>query len=314
MKKQARFLFCWLCLQVIFASVFSEDWGAAVVPSMNALVTSCVVVPCTFKYPGTELPDSRMRGIWHEKADWKNIIYQEDKTVIVDSFKGRTKLLGRLGNKNCTLEIDEIKDHDNGPFCFRAEIPGQDKSKFSFVENCVSLIMMRDPDDPTLDQKEVLEDGVPTTFKCFVEHTCPSHPPTLTWSRANKDATTKNRHLSNGVWEIESLLTLTPTEQDDHTLLNCTASFHGGRKSLTSKRIYVKRKANIFHIIIPVVAVIGTAILFGGVCFVMTKKYKRQIQELQTRGSVGMRSRLSRMSHRFRSVDWRTTAVLGQLM
>uniref|UniRef100_A0A3B1IC68 Ig-like domain-containing protein n=1 Tax=Astyanax mexicanus TaxID=7994 RepID=A0A3B1IC68_ASTMX len=281
---------CIFVFAVIFASVFSEDWGAAVVPSMNALVTSCVVVPCTFKYPGTELPDSRMRGIWHEKADWKNIIYQEDKTVIVDSFKGRTKLLGRLGNKNCTLEIDEIKDHDNGPFCFRAEIPGQDKSKFSFVENCVSLIMMRDPDDPTLDQKEVLEDGVPTTFKCFVEHTCPSHPPTLTWSRANKDATTKNRHLSNGVWEIESLLTLTPTEQDDHTLY-AYRTYSTLKYNLCGLGILCifcdlfSGKANIFHIIIPVVAVIGTAILFGGVCFVMTKKYK-------------MRSRLSRMSHR----------------
>ncbi|XP_072547726.1 myelin-associated glycoprotein-like [Salminus brasiliensis] len=301
MGTQARFLFCWLCLQVIFATVFSEDWEVEVVPKIDALVSSCVVLPCTFKYPGEQLPYSRLRGIWHKK-EMHDIIYHEDKTLIVDSFKGRTKLLGDLGQKNCTLEIDKVKDHDNGPFCFRAEIPNY--NKFSFVKNCVSLSMKLKPATPTLEQREVLEDGVPTTFKCFIRHTCPSHPPTITWSRGHKDAIMKNRDIGHATWEMESLLTFTPTEDDDHTYLNCTASFHGSESSTGHIRLYVKRKANILHVIIPVVAVLGTAILFGGVCFFMTKKYKQQIQELQSRDSNGMLSRLSRMSHRIRSVDW----------
>lgn len=74
--------------------------------------------------------------------------YHDDSTKILDSFKGRTRLLGKLGQNNCTLEIVEVKDHDNGPFCFRIELVRQDtnqptKEKFSFVEKCADVIMKR---------------------------------------------------------------------------------------------------------------------------------------------------------------------------
>lgn len=109
---------------------------------MEALVSSCVVLPCKFNYPGAQLPDSRVKGIWHKKGNREARIYDEDSTVIEDSFKGRTKLIGRLGEKNCSLEIDNVKDHDNGPFCFRAEIPILDK--YSFEEKCVTINMKRE--------------------------------------------------------------------------------------------------------------------------------------------------------------------------
>ncbi|KAL6471393.1 hypothetical protein MHYP_G00200430 [Metynnis hypsauchen] len=296
MRTQERILFCWLCLQVIFATALSDVWKAEVVSELKTLVSSCVVIPCKFQYPGTQLPDSRIRGIWHKKDEHKERIYHEDPIEIADSFKGRTRLLDHLGEKNCTLEIDEVKNHDNGPFCFRAEIPSLDK--YSFVESCVSLSMMPAPEKPKLEQMKTLEDGVPTTFKCSIRHTCPSHPPTITWSRSNNEATLNNRDILHGNWEVESLLTFIPTEKDDFTGLTCNVSFHGGLQSSVSSVIHVKRKANILHIVIPVVAVVGTAFLFGGVCFVMNKKYKKQIQELQSRNENGMLGRLSRMSRR----------------
>ncbi|KAL7849086.1 hypothetical protein SRHO_G00207090 [Serrasalmus rhombeus] len=251
---------------------------------------------CIFQYPGKQLPDSRIRGIWHKQDKHDQRLYHEDRIEIADSFKGRTKLLGHLGEKNCTLEIDEVKNHDNGPFCFRAEIPTI--NKYSFVESCVALSMMPAPEKPKLEQMKTLEDGVPATFKCSIRHTCPSHPPTITWSRSNSEATLSNRDILHGNWEVESLLILIPTEKDDFTDLTCTVSFHGGLQSSVSSVVHVKRKTNILHIVIPVVAVIGTAFLFGGVCFVMNKKYKKQIQELRSRNENGMLGRLSRMSRR----------------
>ncbi|KAL7832095.1 hypothetical protein AOLI_G00296430 [Acnodon oligacanthus] len=145
---------------------------------------------------------------------------------------------------------------------------------------------------------KILEDGVPTMFKCSIRHTCPSHPPTITWSRSNNEATLSNNDILHGNWEVESLLSFIPTEKDDFTVLTCNASFHRGLQSSVSSLIHVKRKANILHIVIPVVAVLGTVLLFGGVCFVMNKKYKKQIQELQSRNENGMLGRLSRMSRR----------------
>ncbi|XP_066541043.1 myeloid cell surface antigen CD33-like isoform X2 [Hoplias malabaricus] len=303
LKMKGKLVLLWLCLQAIFTTGFSEDWTAQVVPDMKALVESCVVVPCTFNYPGKKESASRIRGIWHKKDDKKINIYHEDSTLISDNFKGRTKLPGHLGapDHNCTLEIDEVKDHDNGPYCFRAELIEADK--FSFVEKCVLFTMIQRPDPPEVQEPETLEEGVPTTLKCFVKHTCPSHPPTLTWSNKDGKVMMSSRSLGNGNWEVESLLTVTPTEADDHTKITCNVSFHGGLKSFKSIPIYIKRKTSYVHIIAPVLAVAGTALLFGGVCFFVTKKYKRQIQELRSRNENGVFSRISRISRRIRSVD-----------
>uniref|UniRef100_A0A3B4CWW7 Ig-like domain-containing protein n=1 Tax=Pygocentrus nattereri TaxID=42514 RepID=A0A3B4CWW7_PYGNA len=230
-------------VKLIFATVLSDVWKAEVVSELKTLVSSCVVLPCKLQYPGKQLPDSRIRGIWHQQAKHDQRIYHEDSTEIADSFKGRTRLLGHLGEKNCTLEIDEVKNHDNGPFCFRAEIPSIDK--YSFVESCVALSMMSAPEKPKLEQMKTLEDGVPATFKCSIRHTCPSHPPTITWSRSNSEATLSNRDILHGNWEVESLLIFIPTEKFDFTDLNCTVSFHGGLQSSVSSLIHVKRKSTV---------------------------------------------------------------------
>ncbi|XP_035390387.1 sialoadhesin-like isoform X2 [Electrophorus electricus] len=245
MHVHKRLAFCWLYLQVIFASVLSDVWKAEVVSEIEALVTSCVVIPCKFQYPGTQLPDSRVRGIWHKQKNQREIIYHEDSTNVVENFKGRTKLLGSLGQKNCTLEIDDIRNHDNGPFCFRAEIPTIDK--YSFEEKCVSLSMLSNPREPVLEQKKMyFVEGQHALFKCSVRHTCPSHPPKLTWSRSEE-------------------------------------------------------KPNILHFIIPVISVVGAIIFFVVMGFFVIKKYKRQIQELQSRNENGLWSRISRVSRRFRN-------------
>lgn len=124
---------------MIFASVFSDVWKAEVVAKLNAVESSCVVLPCTFNYPAAQYPASRVRAIWHKKGDRNDRIYDGDSHNVRDSFKSRTNLIGNLGEKNCTLEINDVKNTDNGPFCFRAEI--QNLDKFSFEEACVHTIM-----------------------------------------------------------------------------------------------------------------------------------------------------------------------------
>ncbi|XP_053543163.1 sialoadhesin isoform X1 [Ictalurus punctatus] len=300
MDPQSKILFCWICLQAIFASVFSDVWKAEVVSSVEALVSSCVVLPCKFSYPGTRFSDSRIKGIWHKQTDRNDRIYDEDHHLIGDNFKGRTKLIGRLSEKNCSLEIDDVKDHDDGPFCFRTELPAD--QKFSFVEKCVTITMKPEPDQPKVEHDESFTDGAIAIFKCYVRHTCPTHHPTIEWSRQEPKPRLSYKDNGYGVWEVESLLSFTAKEEDDHADITCTVTFHGNKKSAVTKKIFIKRKQNIFHIIIPVAAVLGTIVVFGTTCFFVTKRYKRQIQELQSRNPNGVWSRLSRMSRRVRSV------------
>uniref|UniRef100_A0A3B5KZ39 Ig-like domain-containing protein n=1 Tax=Xiphophorus couchianus TaxID=32473 RepID=A0A3B5KZ39_9TELE len=264
----------------ICSSVLGEEWTANVVKSIDALVGSCVVLPCTVSHPGTYLSTSRLRGIWHRKDKSNEIFYHEDSTKILDSFKGRTRLLGNLGQNNCTLEIIQVKDHDNGPFCFRIELVRKDtnqptKEKYSFVEKCADITMIHDKPQLKLGPIKTATQGKPYTLTCSVHHTCPSHLPQIKWSRERKDddITEVHKHIHSGVWEAESILSFVPEEKDDESELTCTATFSGGIKSEAKFTLNVKRQQNYNHIIIPAVAVAATAVIFGLFCVLMVKKY-----------------------------------------
>ncbi|XP_063344486.1 myelin-associated glycoprotein-like [Pelmatolapia mariae] len=251
MDNEAKFMITCLLFAVICSSASSDEWKANVVKSIEALVTSCVVVPCSFSHTGGNLPTSSMRGIWHDKdktPDTKaNNIFHSDATLIKDNFKGRTKMLGDLGQNNCTLEINDVRDHDNGPFCFRVELvrtKGNDptKDKFSFVEDCVELNMLTDPAEPTLIQPMTATRGEPYTVICSVMHTCPTHVPTLTWNWKTERIIVYHRLIRSGNWETQSILTFIPEEKDDNRELTCTADFNGGLKSSGTFTLGVKRE------------------------------------------------------------------------
>ncbi|XP_028435382.1 uncharacterized protein LOC114556590 isoform X2 [Perca flavescens] len=75
-------IFC-LLVAAIISPVFTEEWRASVVKELDALVTSCVVVPCSFTHPKEKLPTSRLRGIWHLSTDKNKRIYYEDSMQVI---------------------------------------------------------------------------------------------------------------------------------------------------------------------------------------------------------------------------------------
>ncbi|XP_051921468.1 myelin-associated glycoprotein-like isoform X3 [Hippocampus zosterae] len=262
----------------------SGEWKATVVKRIDALVTSCVVLPCSFSHPKEQLPSSRLRGIWHLQTQHDQRIYHQDETNILASFRDRTRLLGQLGQGNCSLEMTQIKDYDNGPFCFRIELaptegdtPSPDK--FSFVEDCVKMKMLPAPPKPTLTlHANIAYEGLPYTVVCSVTYTCPTHGPSLTWSRGNAhEVTTVIKEIHSGFWEAQSILIIIPEAKDDHSEVTCKASFYGGMSSSDKFTLFVKRTENHHHIIIPSMVAVGITVLFGGLCIVMVKKYKTLI-------------------------------------
>ncbi|KAM9309416.1 sialic acid-binding Ig-like lectin 9 [Pholidichthys leucotaenia] len=305
MCKERGKIFC-LLLAALCSPVSSDVWKATVVNSIDAVVSSCTVVPCSFSHTGGNLPNSRLRGIWHHKGAKEKRIYHEDRSMILDNFKDRTKLLDDLGQSNCTLEITDIKNHDNGPFCFRVELVREEDNKptkdmFSFVEDCVNVNMLPNPPAPQLIHLKTATQGRPFTVTCSVIHTCPSHPPKITWSwQATDTIIEHHKDIQFGNWETQSILSFVPEEKDDHSELKCTVQFNGGKTSYKTLTLYVKRSESYNHIIIPTVVGICTAAIFGIVCIFMAKKYKNRIAELENPdGSIWRR--LSRLSHRIRS-------------
>uniref|UniRef100_A0A671TCZ0 Ig-like domain-containing protein n=1 Tax=Sinocyclocheilus anshuiensis TaxID=1608454 RepID=A0A671TCZ0_9TELE len=246
------------CLHVICAGVFADVWKVHVESEMKAL------------------PSDRIRAIWHMKDNRDDIIFHKDPTRVKDSFKGRTKQIGSLGDSNCSLEIDEVKNHDNGPYCFRVELETSQKDKHSFVENCVSIKMIEQASKPELQAEQSVQEGEPAVFKCSVRHTCPSYQPTLTWSHAGK-AVMSYKDISHGNWEPESVLNFIPQKEDDHTSITCTVKHHGNVKGemTATHPIFVKEQATLSHILIPVISGLGSALLVGLLCFFIIKtRYK----------------------------------------
>lgn len=128
---------------VICSPAFTEEWKDAA-KSLEALVKSCVVIPCSFTPPAEHLYSSSLTGIWYRLKDQKEIVYDEDETRVDDHFKGRARMLGQLGQKNCTLEIVDIKEHDKGRYCFvivppKGETGASRSAKPSTTDYCVLL-------------------------------------------------------------------------------------------------------------------------------------------------------------------------------
>uniref|UniRef100_A0A8C4F7G0 CD80-like immunoglobulin C2-set domain-containing protein n=1 Tax=Dicentrarchus labrax TaxID=13489 RepID=A0A8C4F7G0_DICLA len=249
---------------------------------IKGLPGSCVVIPCLFNFPNP--PGKTLTGFTGMWTDATNqIFYHPDKSKVMKQYQNRADHLF-VSNLNpiYTLEIIDIKDHDNGPFCFRIELAKTSTNtsttdKFSFVEQCVEFRMFSmSPTFQTANQDH------PYTVTCSVTHTCPSHVPKLTWNKGTADMATEiRREVQRGLWEVQSILTFIPEEKDDHTDVTCTAAFHGKLKSPETMTLYVKRAENYNHIIILTVVGIGTAVLFGVFCILMVKKYKKRIAELQ---------------------------------
>lgn len=121
-----------LFFPVKFVPVYT-DVKIKVPNSIEALKKSCVVIPCSFNPVEDNLGSSSLKGIWYRKTnEEKEVVYDEDKTRAAENFRGRTKLLGHLGQNNCTLEMMKIADHDEGLYCFTMDSQEQQS-------NCINL-------------------------------------------------------------------------------------------------------------------------------------------------------------------------------
>uniref|UniRef100_A0A3Q3RDK4 Ig-like domain-containing protein n=1 Tax=Monopterus albus TaxID=43700 RepID=A0A3Q3RDK4_MONAL len=183
----------------------------------TALTRSCVVIPCTFQYK-EDFPMTR--GIWVKKNGGN--VYHNGRSLVLDHFKDRTRLLGDLSQGNCSLEIDDIKPFDNGPFCFKAE---KGETIYSFNSSCVFIVMKASEKPVMTPVPAEVDAGSTLSVSCSVTHTCPSYPPVFTWSVPTLTSEVRHMETSQGIYEITSTITFMVAGGDGVRSLNCTAIF-----------------------------------------------------------------------------------------
>ncbi|XP_035983541.1 LOW QUALITY PROTEIN: uncharacterized protein LOC105920909, partial [Fundulus heteroclitus] len=149
---------------------------AADVPfRFSAVTRSCVVIPCSF-HDDEDQPMTL--GIWYKKTG--GIVYHNAQSAILDHFKDRTRIVGNLNEGDCSLEVDDIKPFDNGPFCFYAQ---KGEKNYRFNNSCVFIVMKASPDKPVMSSVPAqVNAGSTVTVSCSVSHSCSSHPPEISWS------------------------------------------------------------------------------------------------------------------------------------
>jgi len=95
---------------------------------ISAMTNSCVVIPCSFTYPSGIRPYRGVHGIWYFGHPYPQlfppVVYKSRTDIVHESYKGRTRLLGDLTQKNCTLLIKNVGEELSGRYYFRADLGG----------------------------------------------------------------------------------------------------------------------------------------------------------------------------------------------
>ncbi|XP_050984748.1 uncharacterized protein si:dkey-238d18.5 [Labeo rohita] len=220
----------------------AENWNATVPKSVVGLSGSCVEIPCTFVYPTKDQIYTEFTGIWLKKNE-ESTVYNPDASKIIDSFKGRTSLIGDLRKNDCSLKISSLSSSDAGQFVFRIEIEQLDMYTYKKGNEIVSLIVQETAENPTVFVEEEATSGKPVTATCNVSHSCPSEPPRVTWSHNGTRSSPSQTQNSTSY-----SLTFTPSREDHNKILTCSAEFKG--KTVTGyKTLKVKYPPYNVHVV-----------------------------------------------------------------
>lgn len=120
-----------------FKGVLAGPWSAWMPEHITAFEGTCVVIPCRFSYP-EELRPATIHGIWYFNSPYpKNyppVVYKSRTNIVHESYVGRSRLLGELNFRNCTLQISRLSPELTGKYYFRGDLGGY--NQYTYPEHC----------------------------------------------------------------------------------------------------------------------------------------------------------------------------------
>ncbi|XP_037308644.2 sialoadhesin isoform X1 [Pungitius pungitius] len=176
---------------LIFAArLWRTAHGVSPVPSVpdrvQALVGSCVVIPCSFPPPApvrgrAERVDVRLRfrggGPFFPLRS--TAFNSEDRDQVSRDFQGRTSLFGRIQDGDCSVKVERISQDDSRVFEIALKkgddlLWGRPKS--------FKLDVLDTPEAPVISGVSSATEGQLVSLNCSVSYHCPPTPPVLQWS------------------------------------------------------------------------------------------------------------------------------------
>ncbi|XP_072249341.1 sialic acid-binding Ig-like lectin 14 [Leuresthes tenuis] len=178
-------------LPLIFAVLWRGVQPASATPSVpdhvQALVGSCVVIPCSFT-PAASHPvrgrkervDVRMRfrGGSAFFPLQSTAFSSQNKDQVSRDFQGRTSLFGRIADGDCSVKIERVRRDD--PQVFEMALKKGDDSRWGKPRS-FNLEIIDTPEPPVISGMLSATEGQLVTLNCSVSYHCPSRPPALQW-------------------------------------------------------------------------------------------------------------------------------------
>ncbi|XP_033957476.1 myelin-associated glycoprotein isoform X1 [Pseudochaenichthys georgianus] len=198
------------------------QWNVWVPRDISAMTNSCVVIPCTFMYPSGIRPYRGTHGIWYFGQPYPQlfppVVFKSRTDVVHESYKGRTKLLGDLNQRNCTLLINNIGAEHSGKYYFRADLGGANMYTYPDFSELKVL------DQPNIDVPEEIVSDVSLELTCYAPDNCPEMTPEIQWMYIDylPDPEISSDFLEDGNTAVlSSTLTFTPRPMHNGQLLGC---------------------------------------------------------------------------------------------
>ncbi|XP_072547740.1 myelin-associated glycoprotein isoform X3 [Salminus brasiliensis] len=202
------------------------QWNVWMPRDISAMTNSCVVIPCTFMYPSGVRPHRGTHGIWYFGQPYPQlfppVVYKSRTEIVHESYKGRTKLLGDLSQKNCTLQISNVGTEHSGRYYFRADLGGANIYTYpDFTE-------LKVLDQPNIDVPAEIVSDESLDLTCYAPDNCPEMSPEIHWMYTDylpEPLFTSDYVEESNTAVLASTLTFTPRPIHNGQLLGCRVHY-----------------------------------------------------------------------------------------
>ncbi|XP_039181539.1 myelin-associated glycoprotein isoform X2 [Crotalus tigris] len=214
-----------LAFWVLFEGVLAGPWSAWMPEHITAFEGTCVVIPCRFSYP-EELRPATIHGIWYFNSPYpKNyppVVYKSRTNIVHESYAGRSRLLGELNFRNCTLQISRLNPEFTGKYYFRGDLGGY--NQYTYPEHCNLEVINK----PTIVNPPEVVEGSEVELRCEVPDNCPDMKPVITWMNYEnlaEHSVYAQIEEEGGIWSLISILKFLPVRENHGHEVGCKVSY-----------------------------------------------------------------------------------------
>ncbi|XP_064176189.1 B-cell receptor CD22-like isoform X1 [Anguilla rostrata] len=213
----------YILIGCLLQGALGSNWAVRMPQSIEALIGSCVLIPCRFKIPPEFNSDlledpSSVNGKWIK-----------DETIVFDSSSQSAsslhgKITGDLLQKNCTTVLENVpKNYSHGRYKFRLEC--NNRLKWNF-EQSVQINLTDSPPKPkiTTEKVEVME-GTSVSLSCSAATPCPELQPNLTWTPRLSDSVDQLQEKKDKTKSVFSVLNFTASHLHHGQKITCRALY-----------------------------------------------------------------------------------------